>query len=173
MANIHLVAIAKTLDWKEYGYKCTLEVIEKELQSLATKGVEIVTQNCEKTTVYACLVAVNGDNLGRHTILGLVESFRATHFCAQCMAEQNEIQMKFLESDFRMRTKTLYEEQLDRVLSAKSTGTQQAYDDQVKQTGIKVACSLNNVSGWHLTNNKVADLMHDFLGMYAVCMFLC
>ena len=48
------------------------------------------------------------DNLASNGMLGFIESFSADFFCTMCYAKQDEIQCKFKESEFELRTLDKY-----------------------------------------------------------------
>lgn len=151
-SNIHLLGLAYTGDLKQFGYHRVLEKIAEDVKILEIDGVEI-TVNGGNEKIYASIGAVNGDNLGRHTIFGLFESFNAKRFCETCMASREEIQVKFLESDFELRKKDEYEKQLKEIKENPRLAS---------EYGIKTGCALHETY-WHLTSNRIGDLMHDFM----------
>lgn len=94
MGNIHLLALAHTSDLTRYGYNVVLERITKDIRILESEGVEINVSD-KLICVFGTLSSVTGDNLGRHSLFGFFESFRAHRFCETCMAHQDDIQQKF------------------------------------------------------------------------------
>ena len=114
-------------------------------------GFEIIDSNGHHLTVFAAISSLVGDNLGRHTIFGLFESFRARRFCETCMVTNDEIQTKFHSSDFELREKNDYENQLNEI--SKNPQLQSEY-------GIKSTRALNQTAFYHFTKNRTGDLMH-------------
>lgn len=89
LTSIHLALLCKAVDVKQFEYKAVLEPLLKDLATLEQQGVFIssVGKNI-KGTVH-CVVA---DNLGAHSISGLVESFTGPYFCRFCLGHSSEYQ---------------------------------------------------------------------------------
>lgn len=82
LTTIHLALLCKAVDVKQLEYKAVLEPLLKDLATLEQEGIFIssVGKNI-KGTVY-CVIA---DNLGAHSISGLVESFTGPYICRFCL----------------------------------------------------------------------------------------
>ncbi len=117
MTSIHLLAIAYTGDLKKYGIKSVLLKLAEDFRMLESTGFTVEVEGV-KHTMYATLAAVNGDNLGKHTLFGFLESFKATFFCDKCMISQHELQHQFDSDLFQMREFMSYEEQVQVKLTA-------------------------------------------------------
>ncbi|MCP3665628.1 MAG: hypothetical protein GY696_24540 [Gammaproteobacteria bacterium] len=112
MANIQWAALAYTNDLKKYGYNAILDKIAEDLRDLESEGI-----NIELGTGTLDFVGgrpqVSGDNLGRHALFGMFESFSATQFCDTCMAQLPDIQDKHYESEFHLREQESFDKQVE------------------------------------------------------------
>ena len=108
--------------------------IEK-LKLLQEVGI-FITINGEQKQIYFMLVTVSGDNLGIHSIPGLVESFSANLFCRVCLTENKNFHSIFNERDCVLRNKENYET----LLSA----------NKVSIAGMKETCILNQIEEFHI-----------------------
>lgn len=89
LTSIHLALLCKAVDVKQFEYKAVLEPLLKDLATLETKGIFISSVGkCFKGTIYCVVV----DNLGAHSIRGLVESFTGTYICRFCLGHSSEYQ---------------------------------------------------------------------------------
>ena len=88
-----------------------LNKIKSEIASLETEGLEIATEN-GPVTVYGTLAQFTGDNLGMNQILGFIESFSCDFCCLLCYATRADMQIKFREAEFTLRTHDAYERDL-------------------------------------------------------------
>lgn len=89
--SIYLALLCKSVDIKRFGYDEVLAPLIKDLAILECDGVYIssVGQNV-KGSVF-CVVA---DNLGAHSISGLVESFSGPYICRFCLGHRSEYQTR-------------------------------------------------------------------------------
>jgi len=78
----------------------------------------------------------------------------STNFLAVCLAQKDDIQVKFLDSDFERRTRNHVDDCVARLTDA-------CYNPS--QTVIKNSCILNNLRYFHCTDQSVVDCMHDVL----------
>lgn len=74
---------------------------------LESDGIEIPLYN---GYVRGTVVQVTGDNLGLHSLFGLVESFSARYCCRFCLAEKEDFQTEFSEDSSKvvLRTKDIH-----------------------------------------------------------------
>lgn len=103
LTSINLAILCKASDVKIFGYESILKPLLKELCSFENNGIFIpsIGKNI-KGTVH-CVVA---DNLGAHSISGLVESFSGPYVCWFCLGQRSDFQLKEVQSAaFRRRTK--------------------------------------------------------------------
>lgn len=149
-ANVHLLALCYSLDLKKYGFDPILEKFVDELNTLSRVGFEGNFPVVGQCTVFASLCQVTCDNLALNGILGFIESFSCDHFCTLCYATQDDIQSKFYESEFTLRTLSSYKSDIH--------GLKQSSCKHVR--GVKKECKLNNIDGFHVTNNWSLDIMH-------------
>lgn len=70
LENINLLALCYNADIKQFGINLVLDVITSDLKILENEGVFI--EDLDTSIMY---------NLGGATLLGMVESFQANHYC--------------------------------------------------------------------------------------------
>jgi len=154
-ANVHLLAICYEHDLKVHGFGPILNRFCAEMETLSTVGFAGQFPLIGERTVYAGLCQVAGDNLALNSMMGFIESFSGDYFCTLCYATRDNVQTCFVEEKFEMRTKCAYDHDVpcvtDREQSARHV------------RGVKRYCELNNVVGYHVTNNYCIDVMHTLL----------
>lgn len=152
--NIFLVGLWYASYAKRYGYNRILQPIFMQLQQLESDNGLAVNVNGETRAVHGILGLFSADNLGAHSLFGFVESFSANYPCRFCLAHKDEIQVKFLDTDFTRRTR----EHTDACVASL---TDAEYNPSL--TGIKTSSILNELSNFHCTVQSVVDCMHDVL----------
>jgi len=82
VANMQLVALCRE---KQYDHFQFYKPLMQDLKSLETDGIEIYRGKTVKGTA----TFISGDNLGSHSIGGLVENFSfAEFFCRYCLIDR-------------------------------------------------------------------------------------
>jgi len=140
-ANVHLLALCNTLDIKTHGYRPVLELFVAEINRLQTVGFSGTFPVIGSSQIYVGLAQVSCDNLALNGLFGFIECFSADHFCTICLATQTDIQTKTYESEFCMRTRDGYERDVRSVMSMAFGHSR----------GVKMACVLNEIRGFHVT----------------------
>jgi hypothetical protein len=148
LSNILLAACAKRSEVAKYGIDSILSVIVKDLNDIERQGIEVSCQSYSGL-VRPVVFQVIGDNLGLHETLGFVGSFSANYPCRFCKAPKEITKKQLVEDVSLLRDKNSFE--ADLVL------------DNVSKTGIKRSSELNKLTGFHVTDNHVTDVMHDLL----------
>lgn len=153
LANIHLCALFHAQDLKRYGFSEILAPIVRDIKVLESDGIEIPLFG---GYVGGSVVQVTGDNLGLHSLFGLVESFSARYCCRFCLAEKDDFQTEFSEDSPKI------------VLRTKDNHT--AHCQEMSNNpllpyvfGVKSSCLLNSLTYFHTTENFSVDVMHDVL----------
>lgn len=103
LENIFLFILFNTIDRQVFRNNVIFSKAIDELKFLEQHGITINLPDGDKT-IYFKLSLVLGDNLGLHSILGFVESFRANIFCRFCYTPNSSIQTTLRESYCQMRT---------------------------------------------------------------------
>jgi len=151
-ANVHLVALCYSPDLKTYGFAAVLIKFVEEMKRLSTEGFTGDFPRLGTRKIYVSLLQVACDNLALNSLLGFIECFSTDYFCTMCYASQADIQVKFFESDFQLRT--VSEHNIDiATMSVGNTG-------RVHSRGVKSDCILNQLPGFHVTRNFSLDIMH-------------
>lgn len=97
-----MAILCKVVDVKRFGYDVVFEPLLKELSVLEDEGVFVASAGKNiRGTVY-CVAA---DNLGAHSLGGLVESFTGPYVCRFCLGQRSEYSQKEVCSrEFDSRT---------------------------------------------------------------------
>lgn len=161
------MALWHAQDVKTYGYDKILQpVLNSLLQLESDDGGVVVSMQHKDVLVRAALVLISADNLGYHSLFGFFESFTTKKFCRFCECSRESADRNFLESLFVLRNKTSYDAAVKAIGSA---------NHNMKETGIKRGCILNQLKYFHVTGNHCVDGMHDLLegiGSYEVSLVL-
>lgn len=148
LENIFLAALFHSMDRAEFGNRATFQVIIEELIYLQKEGININILGSD-IKVYFILTLILGDNLGLHSIFGLVESFSAKFPCRFCRIDKQTMKKSFKENSLLLRNPDNYDMDLNL--------------NDYSLTGIKEKCIWNDIPSFHLTKNTSFDIMHDLL----------
>lgn len=120
----------------------------EEMNDLRVNGITVVTED-GIFQIYFDIGLILGDNLGLHSILGLVECFTATFPCLYCKMSKVETESCCHENCELIRNVDNYKNDLAL--------------NNTKLTGIKEECVFHEIEGFHVTLNPAVDFMHDIL----------
>lgn len=150
--NIFLAAIcfSDDLKSKETDFNNIWKLIVNDIKYLETIGIDIAEDLNIKGTITSCCF----DNLGAHTSLGFVESFRAAYYCIVCEMPSVECSHATKANPTYKRTMESYNKQLNIV--AESTEV-----NFTETKGVKRYCLLNDINNFHILKNHNFDIMHD------------
>lgn len=143
LQNIFLSLIFYSGDRVHFGNQVTFDVLIRELKFLEKTGVDITTEHGGLVNIKFHMIALIGDNLGIHSIMGLNESFSSIYYCRFCTASKTYMNTQTIQSSELMRKKTCYEEDLADLI------------------GIKERCIWNELPNFHIYDNFSCDVMHD------------
>lgn len=160
----YLALLCKAVDIKRFGFDEELAPLLKDIAVLEHDGIYIssVGQN-----VKGSVFSVAADNLGAHSIYGLVENFSGPFICRFCLGQWSEFQIKEVRSGvFPARTQ---EAHTTHVLTVKENPA------LTHCFGVKKACSLTeNLSYFHCVTGYPPDTLHDiFEGTVPLELGLC
>lgn len=148
MGSVHLLACVTCLDLKEYGYDPIWQPFLVEMgQLMSDEGMDLDGIG----RVHGAISTISGDTLAMHDIFGMMGP-SANKLCRLCYADRNSIQTKFTEDQFEMRSIDNHQRDVE--------AAQQRNDPD---TGVKRACSLNELRDFHSVTNYNFDPMHDLL----------
>lgn len=116
------------------------------LNRLQEKGIKI--NHPQYKTVKLITSLVLGDNLGLNQILGFTEGFTAKFFCRLCKMENKDTRDTIYQQDSLLRNRDNYEQDL----AIKNA----------RLTGIKTESIFNKLKHFHVVDNFIGDLMHDW-----------
>lgn len=116
LSNIHLATLIHTDDVKCYGFDSVLKPLGDDLITLEKQGLFIASLGKTVKGFVHCVVA---DNLGAHSIAGLVENFSGTYVCRFCTAKNVDIQTKEVKSGaFCLRSEDIHTSHLKAAASS-------------------------------------------------------
>lgn len=147
LSQIFLAMLVHTKDRARFGNSRIFAPLIDELNKLSSIGIDVNHQTYKIVKLIPCLIL--GDNLGLNQILGYSESFNATKFCRICRMEKSECREFIHQDDTLLRTIENYS--FDAALG------------DVRKSGIKEISIWNTLNNFHVVNNLVVDMMHDFL----------
>ncbi len=164
LTSVYLALLCKANDIKRFGYAEVLKPLLDDIAILEQDGILIpVLGKTVKGTVY-CVVA---DNLGAHSVAGLVESFSGPYICRFCLGEHVDFQEKEVRSGaFHIRTKEDYSVHVKAL---------QANPALHHCFGVKRPCPLTEkLSHFHMVEGYPPDILHDlFEGIIPMELALC
>lgn len=105
-------------------------------------------------TFHGSIGPLSSDNLGAHSIGGFVESFNSLRVCRVCMGTSNDIQTKFTQDQYQLRTRASH-----------NRHCQLVHNDQTLSSsyGVKRSSILNQSRSFHVVDGLDVDVIHDQL----------
>lgn len=116
------------------------------LNKLQTDGILVNNPKYKKVKLVSSLIV--GDNLGLNQILGFTEGFKANFFCRICKMGQKSCMEEIYQNPNILRNELNF---------AKDLKTNNS-----RLTGIKESSIFNEINNFHVADNVVGDLMHDW-----------
>ena len=157
LSCIHLIAVAKSRDCKEFGLDLLLHDFIAGLNTLSTAGI-IVQAGGKDVILKGGLVAFLGDTLASNAMGGFKEGVGFAHkICRTCEATAAQSPSLLSQDDCVLRE---YDEHLRRCDLLKSSLTKYAKNYWSRVYGINNSSVLLNVSGFDVTNGLIHDPMH-------------
>jgi hypothetical protein len=145
LSNYFLFSLFNSLDRKLLSNEIVFMDAVNQMKELKEVGI-LINVNGKKIRIYFELALILGDNLGKHSIEGFVECFRANHPCIMCSAHISNFRSMFVEDKVFLRTRENYLEQLAQ-----------------GNIGIKEMSVFHALYWYHVTVNIHVDVMHDIL----------
>ncbi|XP_065897824.1 uncharacterized protein [Dysidea avara] len=157
---IQLLCLVEAPLLGEYGHDKILEPAIKDIKQLE-KGCAFNT--CEGLVkFYGTIATVSGDNPVSSAVAGFKESSAAYRLCRQCLTTKPEIQLKFHEKYFDLRTPLTHQ---DHCQLLKDNPT--IRDHYSMALGVNRESILNSLVYFDVADECVLpDLMHDMLEGY-------
>lgn len=116
------------------------------LNKLQTDGVPVNHPKYKRVKFVSSLIV--GDNLGLNQILGFTEGFKANFFCRICKMGRNSCMKETYQNPTLLRNESNFVRDLQ--------------IGNARKTGIKSDSIFNEINNFHVVNNIVGDLMHDW-----------
>lgn len=139
MTNISLLT--------KFSFQEILKPLLKDLQQLETNGI-----NLNGTVMKGSLLFVCADNLSSHQLGGFRECFSSGLMCHYCMATRDEINDKWHEEEFVIRTKQAHTRHVELIKQDPTLSS--AY-------GVTGESCLSSLNSFDVTQGLPPDLMHD------------
>ena len=100
---------------KAYGLSTIIDPLLKDIRKLETEGIQVTFENREYT-FFGSISTVIADNLAAHALGGFFENFSSVErICRHCNCRKEEIQYEFDEKNFRLRSKSIYDQQVNAI----------------------------------------------------------
>ncbi|XP_061721309.1 uncharacterized protein LOC133528103 isoform X1 [Cydia pomonella] len=148
LSNIFLVLLFHSSDRISFGNHIIFRPVINELNYLSEIGISIDIPTY-KGNIYFELGLILGDNLGLHSMLGLVESFSANYSCRVCKVTKTDLKKQCFEDETQLRNNDMYIADL-----ALGNAT---------LTGVKERCVFLDVKYFDMFQQVGVDIMHDVL----------
>lgn len=164
LTSIYLAVLSKAVDVKKFGYEKVLEPLLNDLAILEQEGVYIASLGKNIKGTVQC---VSADNLGAHSISGLVESFSGSYICRFCFGQRSEFKSNEVRSGtFTPRTKETHAQDIQALRENPSL---------VHSRGVKKQCALTaKLQNFHFVSGYPPDITHDlFEGIVPYELALC
>ncbi|XP_028417218.1 uncharacterized protein LOC114543833 [Dendronephthya gigantea] len=127
--------------------------MEDIIQLEQDEGV-VFTINGQQRSFRGSIGYISGDNLGSQLLGGFKEGSQAYRKCRECMGIDEQIQTKFLESEFELRTKDGYEIHCRHLMQSEHFSV---------MYGLNRRSVLGKSRYYHVIGGLPADAMHDVL----------
>ncbi|XP_057323483.1 uncharacterized protein LOC130670103 isoform X2 [Microplitis mediator] len=155
LSSIHVLVMCSDADAKKYGFKKILAPFFEELRHLESDdGISIETTEGE-FVLRASIAAFCGDGLAVHDVFNFLAP-SANHFCRMCMYSRNDLHSGSLELG-QKRSKELYDQHITFLRQNNFSA------ESKSETGLRGECCLHESRYFHVSDNKVFDVMHDLL----------
>lgn len=145
LCHHHLVCVAMASDIKRFGHNPISSFIADELRQLEIGAI------INSELVCGTLVALAGDNLGLNSIIGMVESFSANHYCRFCLMKRPDCQVNFSCTTANSCNRTWAQH------------TNHTVNPEPRETGVVRSCSLDKLDHFKAILSFTPDIMHDLL----------
>ncbi|KAL7291861.1 hypothetical protein TKK_0014423 [Trichogramma kaykai] len=146
LENIFVFTLFNSLDRVNFTNAVVFSKVVNEINYLNNFGIELNLPNGSKKIFFE-LALIVADNLGLHSMLGLVESFNSSIFCQHCLTSQTEKSNILLENECILRTIHNYDSLLSK--------------NNVKISGMKEKCIFHDIENFHMSQNISVDIQHD------------
>lgn len=161
LKHIHLALLVRHLHVKQFGLHVILKPMIDDLKKLSAQGFIVNVCGMEHK-VYAALATFSADNLSAHMIGGFRMCFNSGRICRYCMATHSDINHKFQEDSFVLRTTAVHEYHLQCVQHNK---------ENAALYGIHGSSSFDALGYFDVTKSLPPDVMHDMLeGVFPLIM---
>ncbi|XP_036138783.1 uncharacterized protein LOC118644388 isoform X2 [Monomorium pharaonis] len=155
LGSIHVLLLCSDADTKKYGFDKILSVFLNDLEKLESDdGVKIMLDN-EEFNLHATITAFCGDTLAVHEVFNMLGP-KSNKFCRMCLYSREDL----LAGSTKLgneRTEEVFNEHLQYLHRHNFSAL------SMTATGIRGDCCLNKSRYFHISRNKIFDVMHDIL----------
>lgn len=155
LSSIHVLAMCTDVDVKKYGFEKILAPFIEELRLLESNTGKLIETTTGSYVLRASIAAFCDDGLAVHDVFNFLAP-SSNYFCRMCMYSRDNLHSGHTLPVLK-RTKELYDEQI-----AYLKRTNYSVESKTN-TGLRGECCLHQSKYFHITNNKVFDIMHDLL----------
>lgn len=106
--HIHLALLVRYSHLKQFGMDVILKPMINDLKRLSADGFTLSVCGSEHK-IYAALANFSADNRSAHMIEGFRMCFYSDWICCYCMATHSNIDQKFQEDSFVLRTTEVHD----------------------------------------------------------------
>lgn len=157
-AKIHVICLCYTENVKKYGFRRVLREFVDDLKKLEPEEGITIQINGQEFGLCVSIASFCRDSLAIHEVFVLLGPV-ANKLCRICLIYREQLHDKDLKVR-EERTKELFEIHYDRLKKAK---TAKALENIRTETGVYDESALNESKFYHISENKIFDIMHDFL----------
>ena len=154
LSNIHLIGIANSyiVLKSNVGINTMLGHIVHELKNLETNGFVVYIPTKDFVHVFVELAQFTADNLDFNEVFGFKTCINADYCCPLCYATKSEMQTKFFESAYELRTVAEFD---------KDVKTLSVNPELNSCRGVKKPCTLNKLTFYYIVlQNWLNEPMH-------------
>lgn len=153
--SIHVLLLFCYVDASKYSFEQLLRPFLMDLEKLESEEGILMTFGDEEYRLRASIESFCGDGLAVHQVFNLLAP-SANLFCRLCLYNRGSLHRGVLENGIE-RTKEIFDQQ---VAYVRDNGFSQ---QSMTATGLKGECCLNASEYFHISNNKIFDIMHNML----------
>ncbi|XP_054929068.1 uncharacterized protein [Dermacentor andersoni] len=147
LAEKYLVLLVKKSVVNKISLHQVVQLLLADIHHLEVHGVEL-----SRKTVKGSVLYVSGDNLSSHQFGGFRECFSSGPICRFCMATREEINGKWHENEFTLRTKEMHARHAQLTQTDKSLSS--VY-------GVSGESCMNALQSFDVVQGLPPDIMHD------------
>ena len=159
LTSIFTIAIARSMDVKDFGFEPILADFKEGMVKLKTDGVMMEIHGVRRL-IFGNLIGAVCDHPAAGQLGGFKEGTNAWKACRTCTANQETRKEKFTTQPFRRRNMPEY---LDQCASLAKTTKNRNYTTVSRIEGVNSKSTLCSIPGFDVTRQLMQDPMHVIL----------